>query len=221
MKSAFAGIEKMLLGKKYPSNVRALRMVLIELLRNALPAIQSYSELKNWLSLISEQIPLARHWVQNFIQPLFIILSYIRAEREENFALHVFAYKQMIPYFFAANHHHYARYSVYYLKIMKHLPQSVLKSFLDGEHAVHQIDGIGNAIWTDMMIETQYMRYGKGRNGIIGFTTNQGALQVWTKSHHASTILLNDLNELRDKNDPVSIIHKKEGIKRISNDVLD
>ena len=38
MKSAFAGVEKMLLGKKYPSNVRALRVVLIELLRNALPA---------------------------------------------------------------------------------------------------------------------------------------------------------------------------------------
>ena len=47
MKSAFAGVEKMLLGKKYPSNDRVLRMVLIELLRNALPAIQSYSELEN------------------------------------------------------------------------------------------------------------------------------------------------------------------------------
>ena len=53
------------------------------------------------------------------------------------------------------------------------------------------------------------------------FTTNQGALQVWAKSHHASTTLLKDLNELRDKNDPVSIIHKEEGIKRISNDEED
>ena len=61
MESAFAGFEKMLMGKKYPSNDRALRMVLIELLRNALPAIQSYSELTNWLNLISEQSPLALH----------------------------------------------------------------------------------------------------------------------------------------------------------------
>ena len=63
--------------------------------------------------------------------------------------------------------------------------------------------------------------YGKSQNGIIGFTTNQGALQVWAKIHHASTTLLKDLNELRDKNDPVSIIHKEEGIKKISNDEED
>ena len=34
LKKSFAGVEKMLTGKKYPMNVRALRMVLEELLRN-------------------------------------------------------------------------------------------------------------------------------------------------------------------------------------------
>ena len=39
MKSAFAGVEKMLVGKKFPSNIRALRMVMFELLRNCLPSL--------------------------------------------------------------------------------------------------------------------------------------------------------------------------------------
>ena len=33
MKRAFAGVEKMLVGKKFPINVRALRIVVVELLR--------------------------------------------------------------------------------------------------------------------------------------------------------------------------------------------
>ena len=33
MKTAFAGVDKMLIGKKLPMNVRALRVVVIELLR--------------------------------------------------------------------------------------------------------------------------------------------------------------------------------------------
>ena len=195
---------------------------LIELLRNnCLPSLRSYHELDSWLNQISKQSPLACHWVHNFIKPMFMILSYIRAEREGNFALNLFTYKQMIPYFFAANHHNYARYSVHYLSILETLPQPVLKCFLDGEHVVRQIDGIWNAIWTDMLIETQYMRYGKGRNGIIGLTTNQGALQVWAKSHHSSTTLLKELNELRNKKEAVSVTHKQEGVNRINNDSKD
>ena len=194
MKSAFAGVEKMLVGKKFPSNIRALRMVMIELLRNCLPSLESYHELDTWLNQISKQSPLACHWVHNFIKPLFMILSYIRAEREGNFALHLFSYKQMIPYFFAANHHNYAcAIHGYYGKSAS----TCAEVFLGGEHVVRQIDGIWNAIWTDMLIETQYIRYGKGRNGIIGFTTNQGALQVWAKSHNSSTTLLKELNEFR------------------------
>ena len=65
------------------------------------------------------------------------------------------------------------------------------------------------------------MRYGKGRNGIIGFTTNQGALQVWAKSHHSSTTLLKELNELRDKKEAISVTHKQEGVSKISNDRKD
>ena len=33
MKTSFAGVEKMLLGKKFPMNVRALRLITVEILR--------------------------------------------------------------------------------------------------------------------------------------------------------------------------------------------
>ena len=37
LKKSFAGVEKMLTGKKYPMNLRALRMVVEELLQNKAP----------------------------------------------------------------------------------------------------------------------------------------------------------------------------------------
>ena len=37
LKKSFAGVEKMLTGKKYPMNLRALRMVVEELLQNKVP----------------------------------------------------------------------------------------------------------------------------------------------------------------------------------------
>ena len=80
MKSAFAGVEKMLLGKKFPSNIRALRMVLIELLRNNLPQIRSYNEFESWLNELVQKSKLACHWVDNFIKPVLIALTYIQAE---------------------------------------------------------------------------------------------------------------------------------------------
>ena len=61
----------------------------------------------------------------------------------------------MIPYFFAAVHVNYSR---------------------KGEHVLHYREGIRNGIWSDMMIETSYMKFGP--NGIIGKTTKPRALQI-------------------------------------------
>ena len=46
----------------------------------------------------------------------------------------------------------------------------ILEKFMKGEHVTRHTPGIWNGIWTDMMIETTFMRQGKGPNGIIGIT---------------------------------------------------
>ena len=97
--------------------------------------------------------------MDSLIKPIFVILKYIRTEREADWPLHLDTVKEMIPLFFASGHTHYARYALYYLRSMEGLPIEVCKHFMSREHA----SGLLNGIWTDMAIETTFMRYGHGR----------------------------------------------------------
>ena len=89
----------------------------------------------------------------------------------------------MMPYFFAAGHYNYARHGLCYLRDMNRLP--VLDYFMKREHVMRHQDRLFNAIWSDMSIETTYMKFGKGPSGIIGSTTKPKTLQIWAKSQHA------------------------------------
>ena len=41
----------------------------------------------------------AKVWVDAFVIPMLTVLIYIRAEKEGEWALHLYAVKQMLPYF--------------------------------------------------------------------------------------------------------------------------
>ena len=43
---------------------------------------------------------------------------------------------------------------------MEHLPDDLLQEFLKGKHVMRHNRGIWNAIWSDMFIESTFMRYG-------------------------------------------------------------
>ena len=170
---AFGGVLKMLSGKKFPQNVRALRMLVEELLR-----------------------------------PLF--------------GKNSFHNMKMIPLFFAAGHTHYARYALYYLRAMEGLPIEVCKHFMAREHTMHHTSGLFNGIWTDMNIETTFMRYGHGRRGIVGITLKQETLNTWTYSLHTCNVIVNDLNKMRDREcSPSQTYHKEEMPGRIKSDAQD
>ena len=224
MSYAFAGVPKMLIGKKFPMNIRALRFVVLELLRGFVGDMIEHNDLDRFLSSVSSKSRLAQHWVDNFIKPMFLIMLYIRAEREGEFALHLYACKQMLPYFFAAGHWNYARDGVAYLRAMEKLPTSLLNSFMEGEHVIHLSKGLWNGIWTDMGIETTYMKVGKGPAGLIGNTTNTRSVKIWANSHHLSSEVLTELECLRNKGDMKKVgkeRHKEEGNGRIHSDAED
>ena len=61
LKSAFAGVDQMLIGKKYPMNMRALRVVVLELLRGFLGGVESYENLYKFLISLSGKSKLAEH----------------------------------------------------------------------------------------------------------------------------------------------------------------
>ena len=112
MEVAFGGVAKMLAGKKFPQNVRALRMVVQELLRDILTSedLHSHSQLMHVLEEKSRRSRTSKLWVDNLIKPVLIMMLFIRAEREADWPLHLFATKiLMMPYFFASGHINYAR----------------------------------------------------------------------------------------------------------------
>ena len=184
--------------------------------------LESMLDLKKILDEISSKSRTAKLWVDCLIKPVFTILKYIRAEREADWVLHLQTVREMMPLFFAARHTNYACYALYYLCSMEEMPCEVCKHFMNGKHTVHHRTGLFNGIWTDMAIETTFMRYGKGQSGIIGITLKPGTLKTWVYSMHACNGIINDLNEMSDEErPPAHTYHKEEMSARIKRDEQD
>ena len=105
---------------------------------------------------------------------------------------------------------------------MANLPGKVLREFLDGHHVMRHQEGIWNGIWSDMFIESTFMRYGHGPGGIIGITLNPKSLKRWALSLHLCSTVKQDLLEIVNGDSIRQVTkHKEEGISRITADGLD
>ena len=114
------------------------------------------------------------------------------------------------------------RYCLYYLRSMENLPEPVLKEFLKGNHVMRHQPGIWNAIWSDMFIESTFMRYGKGPRGIIGITLSPKMLKRWALSLHICSRLVQDVKTMTDGQKEITVTeHKEESPSRIQSDELD
>ena len=221
MKAAFGGVAKMLTGKKFPQNTRALRLVVEEILRDTLNSVNSYQDLLDELFTKAEASRTSKHWVNNLILPVFLIMIFVRAEREGDWALHLWAVNEMIPYFFASAHIHYAWYGLVYLRSMEKVNGKILEKFMEGDHVQHHTQGIWNGMWTDMYIETTFMRYGHGPRGLTGITMNQSAVSRWALSLHTCSRLLKDVADMKDRNYKDDQMHKEEMPSRMAYDEKD
>ena len=75
----------------------------------------------------------------------------------------------MLPFFRAFDFHNYARYAAHYFLQMKGLNPEMMEK-LQHRACVLHIPGIYNATWTDMFIETTYMRLRHGPAVAVGVT---------------------------------------------------
>ena len=156
------------------------------------------------------------------IKAVFIMMMYIRAEREGDWGLHLVAVKAMIPYFFSAGHFNYARYGLYYLRSMAAMPDKWRDKFIKAEHTMHHIPGNWNGIWSDTYIETTCIQYGHMKRGIIGVTLKPETLKIWSLSLHICSRLEQDLVCLTEPTDNgKQDKHKEESKSRIDSDMLD
>ena len=121
------------------------------------------------------------------------MMIYVRAEREGDWLLHVHCAKAMVPYFFAAGQQNYARSGLVCLRAIENLPDKMLPYFLKGKHVMRHMNGLWNGIWSDMFIESTFMRYGHGKTGIVGITLKPETLKTWALSCHICSQLKQDL----------------------------
>ena len=220
--STFGGVQKMLTGKKFPQNMRALRLVVEELLRHLFERIEldSYRDMVKVLDDIGRRSRTSRVWIECLIKAVFIMMVYVRAEREADWPLHLKAVKLMLPYFFAASHVNYARYGTYYLISMMRFPPA--KRFMKGEHVMRHIPRIWNGIWSDMFIESTFMRYGHGKKGIIGVTLKPETLKIWGLSLHICSRIEEDITNITSLEKVDGQKRHKEELKgRITTDARD
>ena len=82
LKLVFGGVKKMLTGKKFPMNMRAMRMVAEELLRDVIGKTQlkSHHDFINILEDLASKSRTSKMWVNVFIKPVLIMMLYARAE---------------------------------------------------------------------------------------------------------------------------------------------
>ena len=115
-----------------------------------------------------------------------------------------------------------SRYCLFYLRSMEKLPSPVLKDFLQGQHVMRHQPGLWNAIWSDMYIESTFMRYGHSPGGIIGITLKPSTLKRWALSLHLCSQIVKDVSEMKDESRKVSVtVHKKEMPARKQSDAAD
>jgi hypothetical protein len=102
LQSAFGGVAKMLSGHMFPQNVRAIRIVVEDVLGDVLtglPDDSSMSDLDKILETKSEKSETSKLWIDCLVKPLFIMSTFIRAEREGDWMLHLWSVESMLPYF--------------------------------------------------------------------------------------------------------------------------
>ena len=115
-----------------------------------------------------------------------------------------------------------SRYCLYYLLSMSKLPRSFQNELMKGNHVMTHQRGIWNGLWSDLYIESTYMRYGHNPGDIIGNTLQPSTLKTWGFSLNTCAQLKKDVLSLSDSDKQTTVTnHKEEGVSRIQTDAGD
>ena len=163
-------------------------------------------------------------WDSN-IELVELLLTLIRAEREDNWSLHLVATKEMTPHFFSLDRVNYSNWLPIYLADMDQLPitaPEVHEEFCKGSHAVNRSTNPFSQVWTDMALEQSINLDSKSSGGIIGITQKPDALARWFLTSHERAAITTATKELcgMGDNDRVGS-HKEAGSQRLKKDESD
>ena len=104
----------------------------------------------------------------------------------------------MLPYFFSASHHNYARYSTYQLNGMNQLSSAILEKLLRCEHTPRNQKEIWDGIWSDIFMETLFMRFGKDPGCMVCVPLIEASVKTWSFGLHICKDLLYSLAKKKE-----------------------
>ena len=163
---------------------------------------------------------------QFWIDKVWLILTFLRATKENDLNLYILCIQKMCPLFFAYDHQNYARYlSVYHLTLVNlELTHRGAKDLLhQNGFSVSRSDIPGNRNAIGITIEQTINRHAKSRGEKIGFSRNFVVYHRWCMTRHLqasyaeatyelcemSTIDVNRHKDIRQANKTVSEIDVK------------
>ena len=126
-----------------------------------------------------------------------------------------------MPYICDGGNWNYIHDGICYVRSIERIPVKVLQHVLDGEHVVRLQNGLRNAIWSNNAIESTYMKNGKGHSDLIGQTTQERAVKIWSNSHHLCGKVAKELQGLHLEKKQAKSLHKEETLGKISSDTED
>ena len=137
------------LWRSWDTSMRALRVfrMVSSILRQSFlqTGFETPEEICEYLER-SQLHPTGRHWVDNLITPTLVAHQLIRSEREGDWLLKQFCIKRLLPYFFIAGHHNYARHlSWHCLDMLVLLPAEAKDGLLSGALVCRHKAGSWNA----------------------------------------------------------------------------
>ena len=119
----------------------------------------------------------AQFWI-GYMDLIWLIFTFIRAIKENNYNLHLANLYKLCPMFFAYNHQNYLRYIPAYLVAMINLPDThpgaedlICKKGFSASRSGVPLSR--NPV--DITIEQTINRHAKSHGGIIGFSRNSAA----------------------------------------------
>ena len=203
-------------GKPWVRALRVFRMM-YSILRQSFLQIgfETWEEICEYLER-AQLRPTGRHWVDNLITPTLLAHQLIRSEREGDWLLQHLCIKRLLPYFFIAGHHNYARYlSWHCLELSVLLPAEAKDDLLSGALVCRHKAGSWNALSADQFEEQTAIKIGKG--GPKGITLYSTQVAKWIDSFTISAYISDTLDHCYSpdlSSSSSETPHKEEFVKR-------
>ena len=156
----------------------------------------------------------------SYVRYVSIIQDFIRAERTNDWNLHVLSTNAMLNLFAATGHNNYAKSTRLYLQSIAELEKNqpeVYNEFLKGNHTVRRTLKSWTGIWTDLSIEQILMKSLKGRAGVVAKGITENVMHVWTKTMHRCAEITEAMDSIVSEEKPTSK-HKELFAGRVKRD---